>query len=200
MSAKTVVVARVAKCIQTVMTSASAKLGADCILHARFAQYLFRQNAIQSRLVVGEASWRVGPGDGDVIAHSPSAGGFMPFAGEMGLPMHAWLEVDGKIFDCTTHTLRLKARELDACDGGKTTVAWAPPYLWIEPMQTVALKDVAQALQPGAVCYREIPELLAKIQKAIDQRPLDPEDLMVLRMVYANPDAVLVGPRDLQPA
>lgn len=200
MNEKTAVVSRIAKCIQTVMTSASAKLGADCILHARFAQYLFRQNAIASRLVVGEAAWRVGPGDSDVIAHSPRLGGVMPFAGELGWPMHAWLQVDGKIFDCTTHTLRLKAKQLDACDGGNTTVTWEPPYLWMDPTQTVSLDAVTKALDPGVACYREIPELLAQVQKAIDQSPLDPEDLVVLRMVYANPDAVLVGPRDLQPA
>lgn len=187
---------RVAKAIRTAMTSLSPHLGADCILHARFAQFLLRQQGVSSNLCVGEAAWRVGSGDSDVIVHSHRFGGFST-SDQLALPMHAWLLVQGRIFDCTTHSLREKARLLDLCDGGKTTVDWAPPYIWLDQQACKTLQEVTAAPEPGICFYRIVPETQQRVQAAIDRLPLDEDDLLVLRMIYANPDAVLVGPRDM---
>lgn len=192
----TTIIERVARATRTCTSSMSLKLGSDCVLHARFAQFLLQQNGIASRLCVGEAAWRVGPGDGDTIVHSYRLGGSGP-QGEMAFPLHAWLEVENKIFDCTTHSMRIKARLLDQCDGGKTTVEWAPAYLFMDPSETLTLEEVTAALQPGVAFYRVVPALQARVQQVIDRNPLDEEDLLVLRMVYSNPHAVLVGPNDV---
>lgn len=190
------VVDRVAKAVSTCTASMSPRLGSDCILHARFAQFLLAQNGIRSQLRVGEAAWRVGPGDSDMIVHSYRVGGSSP-AGESAQPIHAWLEVAGKIFDCTTHSIRVKARLLDQSDGGKTTVEWAPPYLFIDHGETMTLEAVTASMHSGVAFYQAVPEFQAQVQKMIDRNPLDEEDLLVLRMVYSNPHAVLVGPNDV---
>lgn len=39
----------------------------------------------------------------------------------------AVLRIGDTIFDVTTNQLPLKAKQLDAMDGGQTTAQWAPP-------------------------------------------------------------------------
>jgi hypothetical protein len=193
MSINTDVIERLAVALQKYTTSASANLGSDCMLHAMFAQRILHDNGISSRLVVGEAAWRVGPGDGDVFVHSPQLGGHTP-AGAKSLAYHAWLEMGPTILDFTTHSLRKKASDLDAMDGGKTDVQWCPSYLLLKKSQTLSLNDVRKSANTGVVCYREIPDLYEYIVTHGGCQKVDESDLYVLRLIFAKPDLRVIGP------
>lgn len=130
--------ARMAQAVRQVMSSLTYHSGADCLLYARLTAGLLRSLGIaDARVVAGSAAWRVGDGDTDVIAHARElAGGqlWVPDGVGQAAPFHAWVEVPSLklLADFTTWTLRDKARQLDAADGGRTSVDWCPDYLWIE--------------------------------------------------------------------
>ncbi|ABD72141.1 hypothetical protein Rfer_4455 (plasmid) [Rhodoferax ferrireducens T118] len=189
------IVARLASALQKLMTGASPQLGADCLLHAQMAQTLLDQEGVPTRLVLGEAAWRVGPGDGDVITHSPNVGGFAP-QGAKALAYHAWLESGTKIIDFSTHSLRTKAAQLDAFDGGKTAVEWCPPYLVLERAQSLTLKEVAQADSAGVACYQEIPGLREFMIEQCLVKEVDAGNLQLLRLVFDQPEIKVFGPNN----
>lgn len=183
---------RLASALMKLTSSASANFGADCVLHAQLAQAILQEEGITTRLVVGEAAWRIGAGDGDVIAHSPKIGGYAP-AGSKALAFHAWLESESAIIDFSTHSLRAKAAQLDALDGGKTSVDWSPPYLVLERTQVVPLNEVAQAASAGVAFYREIPELNTLIVELCPSQRVVSENRDILRMLFDQPQIVVHG-------
>lgn len=187
--------ARLACAIQKLTTSASAHLGADCMLHAQLAQTILQDEGVSTRLTVGEAAWRIGSGDGDVITHSPSVGGYAP-AGAKALAYHAWLESGTAIIDFSTHSLRAKASQLDALDGGKTTVAWCPPFLVIERSQLMTLKEVAQAASEGVAFYQEVPGLHEFLIERGLTKTVESQDRVLLRMIFDQPQIAVFGPND----
>ena len=165
------------------------------MLHAKMAQSILHEEGVSTRLVVGEAAWRIGSGDGDVITHSLSVGGYAP-VGVKALAYHAWLETDESIIDFSTHSLRVKASQLDALDGGKTNVAWCPPYLVIDRSKSTSLKEVAQAASEGVVWYQEHPGLHEFISKNGITKEADPQDRMLLRLIFDQPNIAVFGPND----
>lgn len=187
--------ARLACALQKLTTSASAQLGADCLLHAQLAQILLDEESLPTRLVLGEAAWRVGSGDGDVITHSPNVGGYAPL-GAKALAYHAWLESGGNIIDFSTHSLRTKAAQLDAFDGGKTAVEWCPPYLVLERAQSLTLKEVAQADSAGVACYQEIPGLHEFMIEQCLVKEVDARNSQLLRLVFDQPQIKVFGPNN----
>lgn len=133
--------------------------GADCLLYAEVGAEALRRLGVDANAVAGTASWRVGPGDGDVISHAtsvlhPNALVGVP-SGEMKAGMfHAWIEVGTKVLDFTTRQFAHKALQLDEMDGNTTQVDWCPPFLWLERKDLLSHADVASA--PGAgVCSYE---------------------------------------------
>lgn len=195
MSNELKIIERLAGALKKLTTSASSNVGADCMLQAQLAQRLLQEAGIEAKLVVGESAWRVGPGDGDVITHSPQIGGYAP-AGAKALAYHAWLEMGSTILDFTTHTLSSKAESLDAMDGGRTTVAWCPSYLVMPKGDTLPLKDVVQAPQAGVACYQELPGLYEAMVEQGLCKEVDQDDLRVLRLIFGNPEMVVIGPND----
>ena len=187
------VIERLAASLQKLTTSASAHPGADCMLHALLAQRILQEQGMATRLVVGEAAWRIGPGDGDVITHSPRFGGYAA-DGVKALPFHAWLECGDSIIDFTTHSLRLKATQLDEFDGGTTNVAWCPQYLVMDRKVTKTVREVTQADSEGVACYREIPELYELVSEGGLLPQPDEGDVDALRIVFRNPDMQVFGP------
>lgn len=166
---------------------------------AKLAQRILEEQGISTKVVVGEVAWRVGPGDGDVITHSPRSGGFAP-AGVNALAYHAWLEMGTTIIDFTTQNLRTKAKALDAFDGGTTNVLWCPAYLVIQSADTLPFKKVAQALEEGVAFYQEIPGLYEMmVAKGMD-KDLDEEDVQILRIIFDNQDLTVIGPNDIAAA
>lgn len=195
MSNEQTVFKRLACALQKLTTSASPHVGADCMLQAMLAQRILQDCGIDTRVVVGEAAWRVGPGDGDVITHSPQIGGFAP-ANAKALAYHAWLEMESTIIDFTTHSLKFKAKALDAMDGGTTNVVWCPPYLVIQREETASLKAVGQAPKEGISCYHELPGLYEfMVAKGLKQ-DVDESDVLLLQLIFQNSEMEVIGPND----
>ena len=167
------------------------------MLHAQLARFILQEEGVPTRLVVGEAAWRIGSGDGDVITHSPTVGGYAP-VGVQAMAYHAWLESGATIIDFSTHSLRVKAAQLDAMDGGTTTVEWCPPYLVIERSAVLTLKEVAQAADAGVAFYQEIPELyefMAWLGKGLEKEA-DQQELQLLRIIFDQPQIAVFGPNN----
>jgi hypothetical protein len=187
------VIERLADALQKLTSTASQHLGADCMLHAALAQRILAEQGIKTRLVIGEAAWRVGPNDGDVITHSPRTGGVAP-PGVDAVAYHAWLAMGDVVIDFTTHSLTLKAAQLDALDGGQTTVLWCPRYLVLAHNLFTSIHDVTQALEAGVCVYQELPGLTAHLVKRGLIQEVDEEDLDVLRLLFNNPELQVFGP------
>jgi len=192
-----VIIERLSAALRKLTISASQSLGSDCAAHAYLSQRVLADEGIHTRVVIGAAAWRIGPGDGDVISHVPQTNGVQVALQPKAFPYHAWLETDTHIIDFSTHTLGLKASQLDAMDGGHTTVAWCPDFLLLAREDVKSYRDVAQAPREGVAFYREIPALLGLMiaRGFIDEA--NEEDLYVLRMIYRNPDIHVIGVEDV---
>lgn len=182
---------RVSAAIRKVASAASAQFGGDCYFHAAAAQRLLKEQGFETSLVIGEAAWRVGDGDGDVISHVLSNQTIlMPGS----FPYHTWLRYGYQVIDFTTYQLKEKAAQLDAIDGQETTVDWCPDYLSVSMKETSSYEDTAQGLQ-GIFYYREIPGLKAELDKL--SRPIEEGDMESLRIVYNNPEMQVMGIRQM---
>jgi hypothetical protein len=104
----------------------------------------------QARVVVGEALWRVGDGDGDVIAHA--RGYATPPSDDA--PYHAWIRIGTDILDTTTYQLPRKAAELSALDGQPLDVQWCPDFLLVPVAQSSSREAVLDG-RTGLFHYRE---------------------------------------------
>lgn len=182
--------ARVSIAIHKLAAAASSHLGRDCYMHSELGRELLADCGFQASRVVGFAAWRVGSGNGDVISHTPYAQGHLP-AGVKGFAYHAWLDCSGFVVDFTTYQLRLKARELDAMDGGRTTVSWCPAFLLLPRSSIRSYKEVAAAHHAGVAYYEARPELERTLRT---QFTLDPQDLHAARVILANPGITVLGP------
>lgn len=195
------VVTRVSSAIRRLATAASSHLGSDCFIHAVIGQALLAKEGIASKVVVGFAAWRVGLGDGDVISHTNEEVSHLPPGVENGLPFHAWLELPdggGRILDLTTYQIKQKAAELDAADGGKTTVTWAPDFLFAKKEVVSSYRDVAQSFKTGVFYYEPRPDLQAKLEEA--GWHADEEDIRNAMILMDNPGLMVVGPNDMTAA
>lgn len=132
--------------------------GADCLLYAQVGAEVLRRLGVPATAEAGTASWRVGPGDGDVISHGAHG---LPANAVVGVPagamqagmFHAWINVGTKILDFTTRQLPHKARQLDEMDGNTTQVDWCPPFLWVDRRELQAHVAVAKAPGAGVFSY-----------------------------------------------
>lgn len=178
--------------LQRLATAASGHFGSDCYLHAEFGRQLLADLGLEAKLHVGYAAWRVGPGDGDVIGHTPHTQGYLP-AGAEGMQFHVWLTVDNWLVDFTTYQLPEKGKALDAADGGHTTVAWHPDVL-VLPLKAVAsYRQVAQALDAGHAYYEEDKRLLAQVPSFQAHE----DDLAAARLLLRNPEMQAIGPNHI---
>lgn len=186
------IVAPIAAAIRKLAQAASARLGTDCYVHAALGQALLRDRNCNTRLVAGYAAWRVGPGDGDVISHTPRVPGHLP-PGVRGTAYHTWLlhEEADWLVDFTTYQLRIKAAQLDEADGGHTLVQWCPDYLLLPSRSVRTYETVAQAPAAGVAYYEHRPELAERLRKEF---VLDEEDLAMARLILANPQVQVFGP------
>ncbi len=177
--------------------AASASLGGDCYTHAVLGQLLLSDLVgdlgLSFDLCVGAAAWRVGSGDGDVIAHTPAAKGYLP-AGTKGFAYHAWLESSEWLIDFTTYQLTRKAAELDAADGGVTRVDWCPDFLLLRRDQVQSYAAVARAPGPGVAFYESVPELAVRMAQGYT---VDEQDLAAARLILKHPDAQVLGPNQV---
>lgn len=183
-------VEQVASAVRRLASAASSSLGSDCYLHAELGRALLEDLGIPSKVVSGYAAWRVGPGDGDVVSHTPHTPGHLP-QGVEGFAYHAWLNCAGRIVDLTAYQLRKKAADLDAADGGHTQVLWCPDYLVLDRQATHSYREVAQSLKEGVCHYEERPAVDVMLRPRF---ALDPEDLSNARFLMAHPHITVFGP------
>jgi hypothetical protein len=185
-------VVRVSAVLRKLATAASAHLGSDCFLHMEIGRALLADLGFAAHPVVGFAAWRVGIGDGDVISHAPYSQGYS-LPGGKALVYHAWLNWKGFLVDFTTYQLRRKARELDALDGGRTTVTWCPEYFLLLWKDVMSYGDVAASVRPGAAYYQARSELEPLLRS---RYVVDPTDLQAARLLLGNPNMNVFGPND----
>lgn len=143
----------VAHAVQKVVSAITDFHGADCLLlYAHVGASLLRSLGINARPVAGSAVWRVGDGDADVISHAREIGGpkFVQQGAAQAHVFHAWIETDEAVIDFSTFTLRSKAQQLDAADGGSTTVNWCPSFIWQKKTSAISTNGTPLR-QPRAV-------------------------------------------------
>lgn len=189
------VIRRCAVAVQKLCMAASTHLGADCWTHAAIGKALLERVGIRAEIVGGEAAWRVGEGDGDVIQH----GGFgqpVQHGGPQALPYHAWLEVSGRILDLTTYLLPDKAQQLDAMDGGHTTVSWCPDYLFVEKVVGRSMPEVRQQ-HAGLFHYRRDLAIEGRLKRA--SVPPEEGEIAAAWIIFQNPDITVAGPNVAPP-
>lgn len=152
------------KAISQVCTIVSAAPGADCMLYAGIGAEVLNSLGYSAIAVAGSAAWRIGPGDGDCIAHAMellpqiSTVEVRPNSPLVGL-FHCWIESEGTIIDFTTGSLVMKAKSLDKIDGGYTQVLWSPDYLLTSEKKLTSLVEVCQGVEIGSHSYVRHKEL-----------------------------------------
>jgi hypothetical protein len=183
-------VRQVTHALRRLAEAASANLGSDCYLHANLGRVLLADLGFPFEIRVGAAAWRLGSGDGDVVSHIPQRGGYLP-PGMRGFAYHAWLEAGDLLVDMTTYQLRRKASDLDAQDGGHTTVDWCPDYLILKLSDGHTYEQVAKAPEAGGAYYESNRQLAALMA---DTSTLDADDVAAARLLLRHPDMNVVGP------
>lgn len=181
---------RLALAMRKLAIAASGHYGADCYVHAALPQVILAEQGVKSRIKIGFAGWRVGNGDGDVVMHRPVPG-MIPQPGSGAY--HVWLEVGQFLLDFTTYQLRDKAVQLDALDGGHTTVEWCPDYLFVPRKSVSGFWEVTNR-GAGLYYYEEVPSLTSLIITRASV--LDPVDVQMLQHLYRSPGALVLGPND----
>lgn len=142
--------------------------GADCMMYASVGAEALRQVGVPARLQAGDALWRLGPGDADMIHHVAGAG--TPTFGPAHVAtevFHAWIRVDAQVnapaqlVDFTTWQLRDKARLLDLADGRHTNVEFCPDYLWVSEKMAASLtmRQVVNSSMAGVYTYTARPRV-----------------------------------------
>lgn len=188
-------VGEITQALQRLAAAASEMYGGDCYMHAALGREILKTRGVEARIVIGEAAWRIGSGDGDVISHTRKTQGYKP-VGFNAYPYHAWLEYDGQVIDLSTYQLPDKAAKLDAADGGKTKVEWAPPFILRHRSALRSYEEVAQG-GVGLCWYERMEDIEAYIlQRA---KPVDAEDVAALSLLMRNPDIKVIGPNNLGP-
>lgn len=171
--------------------AASDNYGGDCSLHAGIGQALLQHLGFETNIVCGEAAWRVGNGDGDVIVHARMPN--MVYQGELAFPYHVWLEYGDYIIDFSTYQLAEKAARLDELDGGNTEVEWCPDYIFTKRENASNLRSTSIG-DAGLFHYRKDAVIHSKIMAGWNT--LDQEDLEAAILIMNNPDAEVKGPRN----
>lgn len=188
--------AKAGAALRKLATAASATFGADCLVHADIGRRLLIAQGLNAQLAVGNAAWRVGHGDADVVAHVLQLGGHASPTGQ-GTPLafHAWVRVGDILIDFTTYQLRHKASELDALDGQHTTVEWCPDLLVVQLEDVASFDQVRRAPGPGIFHYQQLPQVQAKVTQGM---VTDEEDVRNALLIMQNPIVMVFGPNDVK--
>ena len=171
----------------------ASKRGPECYVLAKLGQILLAERGVSTQIQVGGAAWRLGPYRQDWVAYAPLRGDFVgdrPPEETSGFPYHAWLDhCDCKI-DLSIYDLREEAALLQKMDGLSTTVTWCPNFLILPRTQIRSLKEVIHSSLPGTAYYERRPEFEPLLHAGFT---LDREDLSFVRLLLANPNAVVGG-------
>lgn len=159
----------IARAMRSVLEASTDSYAADCAMYALVgAQVLKRLGFEKAQAVAGEAIWRVGPGDDDVITHAKSSKDqgtsfyfkAVPDQEKRREIFHAWITVgDMHILDFTTFSLHHKAKLLDGADGMHTQVDWCPDFLLSKLSDCISVGEVAQSYDVGVYGYVRNPSI-----------------------------------------
>jgi hypothetical protein len=195
--------ATLARGLRTVILAITESHIADCLIYAYVGAAVLRALGVHdAQPVAGSALWRVGSGDGDVIAHAMELHGKMYAVKASGpaAPFHAWISHASHILDFTTWTLSAKAKALDALDGGKTSVEWAPPFLFTPAAAAVSIDEARMAPAAGVFSYIRHPELEAAIRAHVpspnDVQRMASAVLMAYRRMQLGAEVNFIGVND----
>jgi len=181
---------QLASAIHRLVDAAGTHQGVDCYTQALLASEILLRHGITAEIAVGFAAFRVGNGDGDVITHAPMPGmSYQPNAAAY----HAWVEIGDWIFDTTTSQLRQKAADLDALDGGTTTVDWCPDYLLVQKSSVPSFRQVS-CEHAGMYFYerrQDIERLILSTAPETCQA-----DVHAALVLFENPETVVLGPNN----
>lgn len=190
----------IATAIHKAVSAVTAYYGADCVLYAQVGAEVLRRSGLDAIAVVGTASWRVGPGDGDIVSHLT---GLLAPGAKAGTPLgfddvqsgvfHAWVQAGDDVIDFSTATLRHKAKLLDDMDGGKTQVDWAPDFVWMPRDRVMTHLAVAQSPRGGAAAYVRDARMEGVVFEGID-----PEDVAYLADVAGKIIQSIAAGQDLR--
>ena len=179
--------AGLAAAVRKIMTAASESLGVDCLMHAVMTKAVLAELGVDATIEVGEAAWRIGEGDADVICHLAR---MAPNAKPGEWPYHAWLNVQGNIFDVTTYQLPIKAKMAAEVDGQPFSITWSPEFMFVRKDQCSSERDVTK-LHAGLFYYGRIPAIEPTVLSGAQP---DPYFVDAILLAYRNPDVNVVGP------
>lgn len=197
---KGVDLAILSKAIQALCNATSGSHGSDCAMIAGLAVEFMKHHDIQSEIVVGESAWRIdGEDAGACVVHVNVGAPLTAFTDGTGKKMlhyHVWIKLDALWFlDLTTYQLDMKAKALDALDGGTTPVSWCPDYLLFTEAQLSTFQEVQQSYDAGVAYYeqRDFPQFEGNNCVEIDQD--DVNNLMaVYTKIKAGVPLMVAGP------
>lgn len=181
---------QLASAIHRLVDAAGTHQGVDCYTQALLASEILLRHGITAEIAVGFAAFRVGNGDGDVITHAPMPG--MPYQPNAAA-YHAWIEIGDWIFDTTTSQLRQKAADLDALDGGTTTVDWCPDYLLVQKSSVSTFRQVT-CEHAGMYFYerrQDVEDLILTTAPETCET-----DVQAAIALFENPEIIVIGPNN----
>ena len=168
----------------------NARPGDDAYHHAVLGRALLKSSGIRSNTAVGYASWRVGPRCDDVLGYVRDARLYHS-GNTTHFPYHAWIRSGPFFVDLTTYLFPHMAEAIDHLDGGQTTVLWRPDFLIVHERAVCSTGVIVGSRRPGFASYYARAELEPLVQARFQ---LDPGDLVVLRMLLANPGMQITDP------
>lgn len=167
----------------------------QCLLIASLACKFFQRKGFkQSRVVIGECSWRVdGKSDGAVVSHCKSSDTLYfeqtVNPGE-AFAFHAWIEITPVLWlDLTTYQLPNKMKVMDDLDGSVTPVSWAPNYLVFGPSDIFSYEKVRDSFKSGVFWYNENTSVISgnksfqSVEEILSQT--EEEDVDLLEDIYS---------------
>ena len=181
--------ARVATALRKLFAATSAERGVDCSVYAQCGQYLLQRLGVAAEVALGYAAWRVGDAAAATVVHHPAAcsvagvTSFPPLT-DQAASYHAWIELGGRIFDCTTHDLARKSAILDAHDGRRTKVDWCPDFVLVQKGEVSSAKQVIEARHGGVFYYERVPGVEAWYRAAAEAKPVDDYTAGMLWLIY----------------
>ena len=180
---------RLTEALKKYFLSCSTQLGSDCYTLCALGAQILADEGYSAKVHVGEAGWRLGESENDVISHLYSG----PPVDSGPLGYHAWIVCSGYYYDPSIWQLPLKAKQMDEIDGYQTNILWGAPYLYGPIKSYGSLNALRQSNVPGTVYYKRIPKLEKHIASLHE---LDEIDLNNLRRVYQLNPAKVFGPND----
>jgi hypothetical protein len=126
---------RVFKAVHQTVKAITNNSSADCFLYAHIGAGILKSLGLDAKVVAGSAAWRIGDSDGATMAHAreiqcPADKQPKGLACVKSGFFHVWIEAPNLIIDFSTCTLNIKSQTLDAIDGVKTDIKWAPEWIW----------------------------------------------------------------------